>query len=291
VSKARQTFERRQLGLMLRRLREAAGESQQSAADLIGKARSQLVELENGRGTIASDALAKLLDSYGVSADERQTVVDLGVMARARLKRRSYTDLLPGSFQRLADLEASATEISSYEYGIIPGLLQSLAYVRAMIDDANGVLWEPSNAELEERIAFRLDRQAKTVNPAESKTLRIVITEDALTRPVGSRDVMREQRLHILNLLERNKNLTVQVLRSDTYGNPARGGGFTVLGFGDKGPPIALTTAVFGPSTYFDQVSDSEALLRAFKRLQDLALDPEGSVRLIDQISRDCGDA
>lgn len=287
MSKARQTFERRQLGLTLRRLREAAGKSQQVAAEWIGKVRSQLVELEDGRGTLAPDVLAKLLDLYGITGDERETVLELGALARARQKRRAYTDLLPGSFQRFADLEASATEINCYEFGIIPGLLQSLGYVRAMIDDGDGVWWQPSHAELQERISFRLDRQEKTLSSPEPKTLRFVITEDALTGAVGSRDVMREQRRHILKLLESNDNLTVQVLRADTYGNPARGGGMTILGFGDKGSPIGFTPAVFGPSTYFDQESDTAALLRGFRRVQELALDPDDSVRLIRQIDKE----
>lgn len=287
MSKARQTFERRQLGLTLRRLREAAGRSQQAAAEWIGKARSQLVELEDGRGTLASDALENLLDFYGVAGAERQTVLELGALARARQKRRAYTDLLPGSFQRFADLEASATEINCYEFGIVPGLLQSLGYVRATIDDGDGVWWQPSNAELQERIAFRLDRQERTLGSSERKTLHFVLTEDALTGAVGSPDVMREQRRHILKLLESNENLTVQVLRAETYGNPARGGGMTILGFGDKGAPIGFTPAVFGPSTYFDQESDTVALLRGFRRVQELALDPDESVQLIRQIDKE----
>jgi hypothetical protein len=287
VSKARQTFERRQLGLTLRRLREAAGKSQQAAAEWIGKARSQLVELEDGRGTLASDTLENLLDLYAVTGGERETVLELGALARARQKRRAYTDLLPGSFQRFADLEASATEINCYEFGIVPGLLQSLGYVRAMIDDGDGVWWQPSNAELQERISFRLDRQEKTLGSPEPKTLRFVLTEDALTGAVGSPDVMREQRRHILKLLESNENLTVQVLRAETYGNPARGGGMTIFGFGDKGAPIGFTPAVFGPSTYLDQDADIAALLRGFRGVQELALDPDESVRLIRQIDEE----
>ncbi len=287
VSKARQTFERRQLGLTLRRLREAAGKSQQVAAERIGKARSQLVELEDGRGTLAADALETLLDFYDVTGAERRTARELGVLARARLTRRAHTDLLPGSFQRFADLEASASEINCYEFGIIPGLLQSRAYVRAMIDDGDGVWWSPSNAEVGERIAFRLDRQERAFGSAEPKTLNFVLTEDALTGAVGSPDVMREQRRHILKSLAGNDNLTVQVLRSGTYGNPAQGGGITILGFGDRGSPIGFTPSVFGPSTYFDQEADTAALLRGFHRLQELALDREESVRLIRRIDEE----
>lgn len=282
MGRARQTFERRQLGLTLRRLREQVRVSQQAAAGRIGKSRSQIVELEDGRATITPDDLAELLDFYEVTGDDRQTVLELGAMARARQKKRAYTDLLPGSFQRFADLEENATEINCYEFGVIPGLLQSLGYVRATIDDGDGVWWEPSSAELQERISFRLDRQAKALG--SDKTLRFVITEDALRGSVGSPEVMHEQRRHILKLLESNQSLTVQVLRTETYRNPARGAGLTVLLFGEKGAPVGFSTVVFGPSTYFDQEPDTTALLRGFRRVQELALSPKESVRFIEEV-------
>ncbi|HEV7647833.1 MAG TPA: helix-turn-helix transcriptional regulator [Actinophytocola sp.] len=282
MGKALQTFERRQLGLALRRLRNEAGKSQQAAADHVGKARSRVAELEDGRTTLTADELGTLLSFYGVSVSERRTVLELGVLAKTRQKKRAHTDLLPGSFQRFADLEENATEINCYEFGIIPGLLQSLGYVRATIDDGDGIWWEPSVAEIQERISFRLDRQAKTLD--SDKKLRFVITEDAVRGAVGSPEVMHEQRRHILKLLESNQNLTVQVLRTETYRNPARGAGLTVLLFGERGAPVGFSTVVVGSSTYFDQEADTTALLRGFHRVQELALSPKDSVRFIEEV-------
>lgn len=287
MGKARQTFERRQLGLALRRLREQAGKSQQLAAEQIGKGRTRMVELEDGRGTVAAEDLATLLDFYEVTGQERRTVLELGALAKARQKKRAHTDLLPGSFQRLADMEASATEISWYEPGVVPGLLQSPEYLRAEMMDTDGVWWESSFAELHERVTFREERQARILDSAEPKVLRFVVVEAALRGAVGSPEVMREQRGHILNLLESKRNLTVRVLRDETYGNPARAGGLTVFGFGDRGLPVGFAPVVYGPSTYFDSESDTTALLRAFDRLQELALSQEDSVRLIRQIDEE----
>ena len=287
MGKARQTFERRQLGLALRRLREQAGKSQQLAAEQIGKGRTRMVELEDGRGTVAAEDLATLLDFYEVTGQERRTVLELGALAKARQKKRAHTDLLPGSFQRFADMEASATEISCYERGVVPGLLQSPAYFRADMMDTDGVWWEPSIAELHERITFREERQVRIFDSGEPKVLRFVVAEAALRGAVGSPEVMREQRGHILKLLESKRNLTVRVLRDETYGNPARVGGLTVFGFGDRGSPVGFASVVYGPSTYFDSESDTAALLRAFDRLQELALSPEDSVRLIRQIDEE----
>jgi hypothetical protein len=117
--------------------------------------------------------------------------------------------------------ETSATEIRWYESSVIPGLLQSPGYLRAIMADSNGVWWDSSDTESRERIAFREERQSRTLEAAEPKVLRFVIGEGALRGAVGSPEVMHEQRGHILKLLESNENLTVRVLRSDTYGNPA----------------------------------------------------------------------
>jgi transcriptional regulator with XRE-family HTH domain len=287
MGKARQTFERRQLGLVLRRLREEAGKSQQAAAEHIGKARSRMPELEDGRTTLAAEDLTALLDFYAVADEDRRTVLELGALARARQKKRAHTDLLPGSFQRFADLESSATEINGYEVSIVPGLLQSPGYLRAVMLDADGVWWEPSIAELHERISFRMDRQVRILNPAEPVRLNFVVTEAALRGAVGSPDVMREQRRHILNLLENNGELAVRVLRSDTYGNPAPEGGFTIFRFGDKGTPIGYSPVSYGPGTYFVNEPDTATLLRAFSRLEELALSRDESMRFIRAIDEE----
>jgi transcriptional regulator with XRE-family HTH domain len=288
MAQARQTFERRQLGLALRRLREQAGKSQQQAAEEVEKGRTRMVELEDGRATITADLLAKLLDFYEVSGEERQTVLELGALARTRpTKRRAYTDLLPGSFQRFADLEASATEISTYEFGVVPGLLQSLGYVRAMIDCGDGVWWPASHRERQERIGFRLDRQVNVLDATKPKALRFVLTEDALRGGVGSPAIMREQRRHILELLESQPNLTVRVMPSEVYDNPARGGGLTIFGFEDKAQPVGCTPAVFAPMTYFHQEPETAALFRGFQRVLDLALNQKDSAHLIRRIDKE----
>jgi hypothetical protein len=132
-----------------------------------------------------------------------------------------------------------------------------------------------------------MDRQVRTLDAAEPKVLRFVLTEGALRGAVGSPEVMREQRGHILNLVDTKRSLTVQVLPSQTYGNPARVGGLTVFGFGEKGLPVGFASVAFGLSTYFDSESDIAALLRAFDRLQELALGPEESARLIRQMDKE----
>jgi transcriptional regulator with XRE-family HTH domain len=285
--KARQTFERRQLGLTLRRLRVQAGTTQQAAADVIGKSRPRIVELEEGRGTLNQEELGKLLDCYTVSGAERATVLALGVEARKRQRGRVHTDLLPDSFGRFADLEATATEISNYEPSIMPGLLQSPGYVRAAMENGDGIWWTSSTTEREERIAFRIQRQVRIWDSAEPRNIHFVVTEEVLRGAVGSAQVRHEQLRHILRVLEEHSDVAFQVLPIDMFENPARGGGFALFRFGDKGSPVGFSSWVFGPSTYFDQAADTAILQGAFDKVRELALSPEKSKQLVSKIARE----
>lgn len=272
MGQARQTFERRQLGLTLRRLRDQAGEPQQVAAEAIGKSRTRIVQLEEGIGTASREMLEALLDCYGVTGEERTTVLELGAVARKRQKRRVYVDQLPDAYQRFADLEANASEINWYETGIIPGLLQSPSYLRAIFADGSGVWWDPSSAEVEDRINYRIERQNRVLGSSGERLLRFVITEDALRANMGSPEIMREQLRHILTLLDEHPDLTVRVLPNNVSGNPARGAGLLIFGFGGRGQPVAYSPSVIGPSPYYHEEADVTAVLRGFYRIWELAV-------------------
>lgn len=285
MGQARQTFERRQLGLALRRLREGAGQPQQVAADALGKVRSRVVALEDGTATATPEDLRVLLDCYGVAGAERETLLALAAHARKRTQRRTHVDALPDAYRRFADLEASATEIDCYEQGIIPGLLQSAAYVHAVLAEGEGVWWQPEDSEGEDRIAFRLERQEKVLGSAARRTLRFVVGEDALRANMGTAEVMRTQLAHLLELGGGSRGPAIRVLANGTYGNPARGSNLLVFGFGDRGAPIAYAQSAFGPSAYQDDPASTAAMLRAFDRVWELALDRKESRRLIERIA------
>ncbi|WP_156754143.1 helix-turn-helix domain-containing protein [Actinokineospora pegani] len=287
MGQARPTFERRQLGLTLRRLRDSAGVTQQAAADAVGKVRSRIVQLEDGTATASEEDLTTLLDCYAVAGDERETVLDLGAQARQRRKRRVHIDQLPDAYQRFADLEASASEINWFETGIIPGLLQSPGYVQAVLAEGDGIWWQHADSQESERLAYRMDRQARLLNPEDRRIMRFVITEDALRANLGSAEVMREQLHHLLGLLDKLPDLNVRVLTNEAYGNPARGSGLWVFGFGQRGTPVGYSPSVLGPSMYYDGETEVESMLRAFYRVWELALSRKESRRLMQRIAKE----
>jgi transcriptional regulator with XRE-family HTH domain len=285
VGQARPTVERRELGRVLRRLREGMGRSQQVAADAIGKARTKIISVEDGSGTITAEALEALLDYYEVHGADRRAMLDLGLRARARPKRRLHVDSLPEAYDRFALLEEKATEVSSYDSGAIPGALQSAEYVRATFEECAGVWWEDGSPEAQERLEFRLRRLEKLWNSTEPKQSCYVLTEDALHADMGHREVMRGQLRHLLGLLYQREDLAIRVLPTNAYGNPVRGGGgLLIFGFGDQAAPVGYSGAVLGPSTYYDDPTDVATLRRAFDRIWEISLSERESRRLITEL-------
>lgn len=281
MGRARQTFERRQLGLTLRRLRSAAGKSQQEAAKTLGKARSRIVQIEDGEGAPPAADLDALLGFYGIGPDERETVRALAAKARKRQPRRSYVDTLPDSFQRFADVEASAASICTFEPGIVPGILQSPRYVRALIAEWGEIFPSESATEVEDRIAFRRARHAQIFAPDGPRSVRAVVDEVALRTTVGDVEVMREQLAHLLALTDEHAGLDLRVLRAGVFAHPGRGGGLTLFDFGDRGCPVAYSSVVYGPSVYLDDQSDIAVMSRIFEHTHRNALAADESRDLI----------
>ncbi|KAA5832664.1 transcriptional regulator [Saccharopolyspora hirsuta] len=241
--------------------------------------RATFSQVETAKGSFSTDELKTLLDFYEVTEDERQTVLELGAQARKRQRGRTYTDQLPRSFERLADLQADAKAIGFYDTGIIPGLAQTHDYVRALMKAGDGVWWDHDPEEVERRIAYRLDQQKRVLESDVPKEVVFVLTETALQQVVGSLSVLRGQILHLLQLSER-PSVVVQVMASSAPDNPLLGGGLITLDFGEAAPKIAFS-ASHGPATYHDQEEDTGPMFRAFDRVRKLALSPKKTSNLL----------
>ncbi|WP_165968083.1 helix-turn-helix domain-containing protein [Saccharopolyspora elongata] len=214
-----------------RKIRLTSSE-QNDAAREIGRKQTRISRAENGVGSLAPEELAQLLDFYGVKGDMRATALALGAQARKRQRGRTYTDQLPRSFERLADLQANAMAIGFYETGIVPGLAQTRDYAKAVIA---AFWWKSPEVDVENLLSFRIDQQRRVLQADPPKELTFVLTETALDQVVGSAEVLRSQLLHLLQLGERH-NATVQIMCRDVPDNPLLGGGLITLDFGDAAP-------------------------------------------------------
>jgi hypothetical protein len=271
-----QTIPRVLLGEALKQLRSAAGVTLDAAAQVIGKDRPRLVKVLDGKATLSTEELEALVDFFGAKDPARAEILALGIQARKRATGSPYLDLAPGSFRRIAWLEAMATDIWIYEKGIFPSFVQSPAYIDAVMRTTEGIWWDrPGN--ISDLVEFRLERQRRVLETDSPKRMEVMLSDDALMAPFGGPEVMRGQLEHVLAMIERHPNLTVRIVPVEASGNPVQGGGLIMLRFGELLRPVGFLPVVYGPSVYLDETEDTERIMRAFNRLRDLALSPQAT--------------
>lgn len=158
------------------RLRAAAGMSQPALAKLLNYSASQITKIETCQRIPKPELAAKLDEVLGTD----------GHFARLQpMVERS--SVLPW-FRDLFELEGRATQIRSYESYLIPGILQTEAYTRAVVGAARPAL---TVEEVEQAIALRMTRQ-EILDRADPPQIWVIIDEAALRREVGGPCVMRE---------------------------------------------------------------------------------------------------
>jgi transcriptional regulator with XRE-family HTH domain len=270
------TVERRQLGAELRRLREAAGMQQKDAAVAVECDVSQISRVERGDRTFKVLEIEKLLDLYNAPKQSRDETMRLAQIARRRQPRRMYSDGLPGAFRRLSDHEQSATEIYYSEGELIPGLLQTEDYMRALMGVGQSAIFDVSAEDIEARISFRLDRQ-QLIRREDPPLLWFVIGECALRRPVGRHQVLQDQLQHLLDVTREHRHVVIQVAPLSIVDHPMLGRPITILRFGGAAPDLVYQSTLIGGGVYMDDEKDIMNSSRAFDRLRAVALGPEES--------------
>ncbi|GAB7033621.1 helix-turn-helix transcriptional regulator [Streptomyces sp. NPDC021749] len=183
-------------------------------------------------------------------------------------------------FAAAAELERLATKICEFESLLVPGLLQTAAYARAVTLANNPFA---SDDYIEDTVRARLDRAA-VLNNATRPSYWAVLHEAALRVPVGGPGVMAEELEHIARLIHERKIL-VQVLPFAVGAYAQMGKSLKLMEFEDA-PPTAYTEAV-----YSGNLLDDPAVVKRVQQDYDLlraaALSPEASLALIESMAED----
>jgi transcriptional regulator with XRE-family HTH domain len=263
------------LGARLRRLREARQISPEEAGYVIRASDSKISRLETGRVGFKDRDVADLLTLYGVTDEaQRQEFRELAVRANSPGWWHDYSDLLVGWFEEYLGLEESAAEIRTYEAQLVPGLLQTEDYARAVI------LLEYSNPkEISRRVSLRTARQAILSKP-DPTTLWAVLDEAVLRRPIGGTRVMRAQLQHLIEMSQR-PNVTIQIMPFTAGGHAAAGGSFSLLHFAEDDLPDMVYLEQLASAQYKDKVDVVGTYLEVMDRLRVEAATPEDSLKAL----------
>ncbi|MGA9693592.1 MAG: helix-turn-helix transcriptional regulator [Pseudonocardiaceae bacterium] len=273
------TIQRRRLGNALKRARDHAGKTQDEAAVIIDAAASKISRLELGQSGIKLTDLNLLLDFYGVSGEQADWMRDLARAGRQRGRWSGYRTVIPDWFRAYVDLEADASEIRWYQPEVVPGILQTEAYIRAMNATAHPRI---TDEEVNRQVKVRLERQAVLDQPGT--TLSFILSESALRRNIGDATIMRQQLIHLAEAAER-PNVEMQVLPFDAQTFGAAWIGFTILRFDHDATSDVIYVETYTDGDYRDSQDDVQAYTALWNRLQAAAMGQVESRNLIIRLA------
>jgi transcriptional regulator with XRE-family HTH domain len=265
--------------LELRQAREAAGLSQRDVAAALDWSESKVIRAENGTVGISLTDLRALLDLYRVPAANADRLIEMARTVRARRRRTEQESrAVSRDFRLFLAYERSATDLAFFNPLLVPGLLQTEAYARAVLRDGFVVPAE----HVDDKVAIRLERQREVFGRDEPARIDVVLDEAVIRRPVGGPSVMRGQLARLLEL-QRRPGVSIRVIPFEAGLYPGISGPFTLLeAEAALTPPVVYLETPTSDTTVRHDPGTVVAYRDAFDRLRARALDARGSARLIE---------
>ncbi|MFE9774526.1 helix-turn-helix domain-containing protein [Streptomyces sp. NPDC005931] len=271
---------RRKLGAELRALRTSAGLTSGEAARLVGWHQSKVSRIETGTSGVKPADVRSLLDAYGVA--DRQLRELLLVLAGCDDSGgrhhwwHAYRGVLPPTYRDFISLESQASAMCTLETTVVPGLLQTPEYARAV---TRAALEGVSEERLDTLVEVRLARQdvLRMDPPLE---LSAVLDEAVLHREVGGPGVLARQ-LERLVEAARLPHVRLQVLPFSAGAHIGVTGPFVIFSFSRTSDLDVVVLDHLTSSLYLERKEDLQAYVEAFNALSVHALSPEESLDFI----------
>ncbi|MGA5197361.1 helix-turn-helix domain-containing protein [Streptomyces exfoliatus] len=256
-------------GALLRFYRERAGVSQEALGKETGYSKSQVAMIERGERRAKGNFVEladEMLGAQGALLKVAAEVTASGIAAW---------------FEDYLDEEARAAGIHWYETHLIPGLLQTPEYARAVFNCAVPAL---EDEDIEAGVAARIKRQELFFRkPAPVVTF--VLEKAALTKPIGGPDVLQKCLRHLRECADL-RNVTIQVMPEDRWTHAGLNGPFILLETEERRSQIVYVEGQGGRYFLSEQPDVGDVFAR-YSTLRAQALAPEDSARLIERVARE----
>lgn len=245
-----------------------------------------LWRLESGRSSeVKKMVINALCDFYRASDDERHELLWLAQESRKDGWWQSYVGAMIPDIQMFLGLEQSASRIISWQSTLLPGLLQTPGYRRA--------IWAAQGqpVDIEGDVDLITKRQGRLDN-SEGFTFEALLSESVLRHRIGSADVMADQLNHLIEV-GKLPNVSIRAVRFNAPNHL----GLTTKDFVYMEFPNHLNPALSEPPVvyvegftgvlYLDKASEIEQYQAACEDIQRVALDPDDTRRLIQAIAKE----
>ncbi|WP_210582101.1 helix-turn-helix transcriptional regulator [Streptomyces sp. GESEQ-4] len=273
------------LAAQLRRLRLAARLSPIAAGDALRCSDSKISRLERGQVQLKERDVTDLLRLYGVGSAEAAEFLALVPRSNQSGWWHQFDDVLPKWFDKFIGLQEAASVIRTYEVLLVPGLLQTAEYARAVAAADRRPSEEQTVAE--RRAELRLARQVLLEYPDPPK-LWVVLEEGVLHRQVADRKVMCEQLRHLARAAQR-PHIQVQIIPFSAPQCITSGFPITHLRFDPPELPEIVYLEHVRDAVYLDKAEETEQYRSILDGLLNAAECPEASLqRIQDAADRYC---
>jgi transcriptional regulator with XRE-family HTH domain len=277
---------RRLVGGALRRYRENMGYALEDAARVLECDRSKISRIETGQRGIRPKELRELLAEYGVPEGEQDALVAIASRSGQHGWWQPYADILSEAYLDYVIMESAAAEIMAYEAQLVPDLLQTGDYARAI------AAAEPGYTTAEQResaLAAKAVRRRVVLGGGSAgskgpmgRRLSVILGEGALHQAVGGPAVLAGQISHLVKLAGEYPDLAIQVLPFTAGAHAAAGSGsLAILRFPDAPSLGVVYLEALSGGVYLESQADVARYSRAFALLSASALSAQDSLRLL----------
>lgn len=270
---------RRELGVLLRALREQRGITVEQAAERLLCSSRKINQIESNFRSGTLRDVRDLCDLYDVTKEtQRRHLMQLARNSKQQGWYESYN--ADPRWSPYIDFENVASLIKLYYSAILPGMMQTVQYFRALHQNS------PHNftaERVEQFTEVRLKRQRILTRP-DPPRFWAILDEAALRRSVGGPTAMREQLSHIVQM-STLPNVTLQVIPFDAGAHPAMDTSFTILEFNEPVPAMVYVEGLPG-FFYMERPADVAQSQRMFEILSTTSLNEADSVQFIAQMIR-----
>lgn len=259
----------RRLGHELRMLRKKAGMTQVQVARALNMVDSHVSAWERGTRGMTQEQAEQLDQIFNTS----------GLVARAWRKMHA-PDALPAWYEEVPQLEQAVSELREYQSQVIPGLIQTSDYAKALIRDSTP--WA-SVTEIDRMVESRMQRQ-EILDKEHPPLVSMVVEAIVITRAIGGKRVLKDQLKQVVDLIEKG-TVRFQVMPPEPESHPGASGPFRVYSFPDK--PQVASAEYMGGEQLMDEMLKVQRCVTIFGLLQSEALSPRASIDLIRKVIDD----
>ncbi|MFI7387045.1 helix-turn-helix domain-containing protein [Streptomyces sp. NPDC049813] len=254
------------IGAQIAHFRKYVGVTQAGLADQLCVSHDKMASIEQGRRPVDL-ALAAQIDEY---LDTKGALA----VAVAKIPAREKFPVLVAD---LVEIEQVAVSILSYEAQVVPGLLQTEEYMRAVFNCRYPPI---GRGMLDDWVLGRLERQ-KVWEREDPPGANFILEETILRRPIGGREVMRAQIRHLLEL-SRLDCLGLQIMPADRVPHAGLDGPLELL----ENPDHDFVAYLEGQrvSSVVDDPDEVSIYQLKYGMLRSQALSPAESTHLLDEL-------